>query len=143
MLKEAYKKSPYFKNQKGISLIEVLVSMLLMSIIGLGAAFVTGRTAVMHRDQNIHLHTVNQLRAELEENGCNSVVGQHDLQIEIADQSISLNCEVEDNGYTVSAFDHVNNGVKSSGVNEIIVRSTALSIADTDTFVPVKVQMTP
>jgi len=46
-----------YKHQQGVTLIEVLVSMVLMAIIGLGAAYISGRTTVMHRDQNLHLHT--------------------------------------------------------------------------------------
>ncbi|MDO4580137.1 MAG: prepilin-type N-terminal cleavage/methylation domain-containing protein [Acinetobacter sp.] len=34
------------KYQQGATLIEVLVSMVLMAVIGLGAAYISGRTAV-------------------------------------------------------------------------------------------------
>ena len=49
-----YKNSALHKHQQGVTLIEVLVSIVLMAVIGLGAAYISGRTAVLHRDQNIH-----------------------------------------------------------------------------------------
>ena len=40
-----YKPSSISRYQQGVTLIEVFVSMLLMAIIGLGAAYISGRTA--------------------------------------------------------------------------------------------------
>ena len=59
-----YRKTQHRAHQQGITLIEVLVSVAMMAIIGLGAAYIAGRTAVIHRDQNIHLYTVNQFRQQ-------------------------------------------------------------------------------
>lgn len=78
-----YKNSTLYKQQQGATLIEVLVSIVLMAIIGLGAAYISGRTAVMHRDQNIHLHTVNQMRQQLENSAecAGKSAGTHTVQI--------------------------------------------------------------
>src|SRR5574343_334851 len=59
-----------FSKQRGVTLIEVLMSVLLMAIIGLGSAFIAARTAVTHRDQNVHLHTIIQMRNQLEASQC-------------------------------------------------------------------------
>ncbi|WP_168406493.1 PulJ/GspJ family protein [Acinetobacter indicus] len=76
-----YKSSTMYKHQQGVTLIEVLVSMVLMAIIGLGAAYISGRTAVMHRDQNLHLHTVNQMRQYLESSTGTSCTNNIDIEV--------------------------------------------------------------
>lgn len=76
-----YKTSAISKYQQGVTLIEVLVSMLLMAIIGLGAAYISGRTAVVHRDQNLHLHTVNQMRQYLESSAGSGCTNNVDLDV--------------------------------------------------------------
>ncbi|MFC6166810.1 PulJ/GspJ family protein [Acinetobacter terrestris] len=95
-----YKTSAIFKHQQGVTLIEVLVSMLLMAIIGLGAAFISGRTAVMHRDQNIHLHTINQMREYLERGVCPDIEsGKH--YINVAEMKVAVECSVVSKTYEV------------------------------------------
>ncbi len=145
MLQATYKHSSSYQYQKGVTLIEVLVSMVLMAVIGLGAAYISGRTAVMHRDQNIHLHTVNQMRQQLENSSqCSGKsTGTHEVEIQVAGTSIDLDCIVQEEGYTVAAFDSHGDGVASSIEEGIKVNSATLEVNEDDTFVPIKVQMSP
>lgn len=140
-----YKKPLRLKYQQGVTLIEVLVSIVLMAIIGLGAAFIAGRTAVMHRDQNIHLHTVNQMRQQLENSAeCSGKSeGTHTVQIQVAGTDVNLNCVVDEGAYTVVAKDSTGAGVASSTTGGIKVSTATLAVDENNTFVPVKVQMSP
>ncbi|OTG78927.1 hypothetical protein B9T23_02345 [Acinetobacter terrae] len=145
MQQALYKNSALYKQQQGATLIEVLVSMVLMAVIGLGAAYISGRTAVMHRDQNIHLHTVNQMRQQLENSAeCGGkAVGTHAVQIQVAGTSIDLDCVVSEGAYTIVAKDSTGAGVVSSTSGGIKVSAATLAVDEDDTFVPVKVQMSP
>lgn len=140
-----YKNSALHKHQKGVTLIEVLVSIVLMAVIGLGAAYISGRTAVLHRDQNIHLHTVNQMRQQLENSDAcgGKAIGAYDVQIQVAGTGVNLNCVVSEGAYTVVARDSTGAGVASSTSGGIKVNAATLAVKDDDTFVPVKVQMSP
>lgn len=140
-----YKHFPAYQYQKGVTLIEVLVSMVLMAVIGLGAAYISGRTAVMQRDQNIHLHTVNQMRQQLEDSSkCSGKsTGTHEVEIQVAGINIDLDCMVQQEGYTVAAYDSTGGGVASSASGGIKVNSATLEVNEDDTFVPIKVQMSP
>ena len=140
-----YKNSALHKHQQGATLIEVLVSMVLMAIIGLGAAYISGRTAVMHRDQNIHLHTVNQMRQQLENSAecAGQNAGTHTVQIQVVGTGVNLDCVVSEGAYTVVARDSTGAGVASSTSGGIKVNAATLAVKDDDTFVPVKVQMSP
>ncbi|WP_291334919.1 PulJ/GspJ family protein [Acinetobacter sp. UBA801] len=140
-----YKSMMMHRHQQGATLIEVLVSMVLMAIIGLGAAYISGRTAVVHRDQNIHLHTVNQMRQQLEDSAeCGGkAVGSHEVQIQVAGTTVNLNCVVSKGSYTVAAKDSTGGGVASSTVGGIKVDAATLAVKETDTFVPVKVVISP
>ena len=103
------------KYQQGATLIEVLVSMVLMAVIGLGAAYISGRTAVVHRDQNIHLHTINQMRQQLENsNECGGkALGTHTVQVQVAGNNVNLDCIVSEGAYTVVANDSTGGGVNN------------------------------
>ncbi len=133
------------KYQQGATLIEVLVSMVLMAVIGLGAAYISGRTAVVHRDQNIHLHTINQMRQQLENsNECGGkALGTHTVQVQVAGNNVNLDCIVSEGAYTVVANDSTGGGVASSTVGGVKVSAATLEVDEADTFVPVKVQIAP
>src|SRR5690606_4533407 len=142
---EFYKSDVMHKHQQGVNLIVVLVSIVLMAVISLGAAYISGRTAVLHRDQNIHLHTVNQMRQQLENSDAcgGKAIGAHDVQIQVAGTGINLDCVVTEGAYTVVAKDSTGAGVASSTVGGIKVSAATLAVDEADTFVPVKVQMSP
>lgn len=138
---------PLFFKQKGVTLIEVLISILLMAIIGLGGAFIAGRTAVLHRDQNVHLHTINQMRNLLEHSQCMTPTTSTKV-ITVAEQSIDLDCTYVTGFYTVQAFEPPITGsttlvgVESSGPG-VGVNYPILQVKDSDTFVPIKVEIAP
>lgn len=145
MQQERYKYLPLLKYQQGVTLIEVLISIVLMAIIGLGAAFISGRTAVMHRDQNIHLHTINQFRQQLENSAqCGAkAIGTHTIQVDIAGSNVQADCIVKKQAFTVTALDgttNPNNGVAEANVD---VTYAEIRVNTNDTFVPVKVQISP
>ena len=126
--------------QNGITLIEVLVSILLMTIIGLGGAFIASRTAVIHRDQNIHLHAINEMRYRLESSGCLTDSNQ---DINVVGTTVAVDCNYIQQSYTVAAYASNGSGVASTNINEIKVNHPKLEVNSADTFVPVKVEISP
>ncbi|MGA8883631.1 MAG: prepilin-type N-terminal cleavage/methylation domain-containing protein [Acinetobacter sp.] len=141
-----YRKMQHRAHQQGITLIEVLVSIVMMAIIGLGAAYIAGRTAVIHRDQNIHLYTVNQFRQQLENTGqCSSkAVGTHTVQVDVAGSSVQAVCSVKKETFSVTARDgsgNQNNGV-AAGTVYVTYADIQVSTADTS-IVPIKVKISP
>ena len=129
-----------FSKQHGVTMIEVLISIFIMAIIGLGSAFIAGRTVTLHRDQNIYLHTINQMRNQLESSQC---ITAGTKVIAVAEQNINLDCTYTEGSYTVAAYNSTGGGVASSINGAIKVKYPALKIQDTDTFVPIKVEIQP
>ena len=146
MHQEHYKTSAISKYQQGVTLIEVLVSMLLMAIIGLGAAYISGRTAVTHRDQNLHLHTVNQMRQYLESSagsGCSN-----NVDLDVAGKKVTVNCIVQTKDYNVITKDNGNNVIVTPVDREVIVVSPTVKVVEkTDSTthwnVPIPVEIAP
>ncbi|MDM1281374.1 prepilin-type N-terminal cleavage/methylation domain-containing protein [Acinetobacter indicus] len=142
-----YKSSTMYKHQQGVTLIEVLVSMVLMAIIGLGAAYISGRTAVMHRDQNLHLHTVNQMRQYLESSTGTSCT--NNIDIEVAGKKVKVNCTLDTaKEYTVNIQDNSGAGIVTSVDQTVKVGSPTLEIVKTSNSethwdVPVTVKIAP
>ena len=141
------KSLPVFKHQQGVTLIEVLVSIVLMSIIGLGAAYISGRTAVMHRDQNLHLHTVTEMRKYLESSTGNDCITE---LADVSGKKVKVDCEITSKEYTVEIKD-ANGVVITSQLDGKVTVSTptlkvseiAASEADAYWDVPIKVEMAP
>lgn len=149
-----YKVPTVYRHQKGVTLIEVLVSMLLMAIIGLGAAYISGRTAVMHRDQNIHLFTVNQMRQYLESStgGCPAANPDGSRNVMVAGMKVVVKCTEKSKTYTVSPKDDSNtenNGIADLDVDVnyqtlSIVVPTEVSKLAADTLVPtIPIEISP
>ncbi|MCP0916045.1 MULTISPECIES: prepilin-type N-terminal cleavage/methylation domain-containing protein [Acinetobacter] len=146
MHQEHYKTSAISKYQQGVTLIEVLVSMLLMAIIGLGAAYISGRTAVLHRDQNLHLHTVNQMRQYLESSagsGCSN-----NVDLDVAGKKVTVNCIVQTKDYNVITKDNGDNVIVTPVDREVIVVSPTVKVVEkTDSTthwnVPIPVEIAP
>ncbi|TBW58458.1 hypothetical protein EZI54_03490 [Marinobacter halodurans] len=59
------------QRQQGIGLIEALVTLLLTAIIGLGMAYLMGRSAVAQKDMNVLGLTVGQMRNQIMSGRCN------------------------------------------------------------------------
>ncbi len=101
------------RSQRGLTMLEVLISLALMSIIGLGAAFISTKTAVMHRDQNIHLHTVNQLRHQISLAGLNSSTCSENKTIQIAGENVKVSCSLVEKTFEVDIFKEASQAVGS------------------------------
>lgn len=141
-----YKTSAISKYQQGVTLIEVLVSMLLMAIIGLGAAYISGRTAVVHRDQNLHLHTVNQMRQYLESSAGSGCTNNVDL--DVAGKKVTVNCIVKTKDYNVITKDNGDNVIVTPVDREVTVVSPTVKVVEkTDSTthwnVPIPVEIAP
>lgn len=128
-----------FSKQRGVTLIEVLMSVLLMAIIGLGSAFIAARTAVTHRDQNVHLHTISQMRNQLEASQC---ITTGTKTITVATTNVNLDCTYTTGNYTVKA-NGSGGGIASTGPGEIHVKFPALKVQTSDTFAPIKADIKP
>jgi prepilin-type N-terminal cleavage/methylation domain-containing protein len=92
------------RSQRGLTMLEVLISLALMSIIGLGAAFISTKTAVMHRDQNIHLHTVSQLRHQISSAGLDASTCSENKMIQIAGENVKVSCSLVEKTFQVDIF---------------------------------------
>lgn len=127
-----------FSKQRGVTLIEVLISIFLMAIIGLGSAFIAGRTAVLHRDQNVHLHTINQMRNQLESSQC---ITNGEKEITVGNQKVKLDCTYTVGSYTVTAKSG-NTDVAPNPPKVIEVKFPALKVQNdvNNTFVPIHIQ---
>ncbi|NNH77871.1 prepilin-type N-terminal cleavage/methylation domain-containing protein [Acinetobacter sp. ANC 5380] len=142
-----FKNPNIFKHQQGVTLIEVLVSIVLMAIIGLGAAYISGRTAVIHRDQNLHLHTVTKMREHLESSTGNDCISE---LTDVAGKKVKVDCEIKAKEYTVEIKD-VNGQVITSQLDgkatvstpTLKVSESAASEPDAYWDVPIKVEMAP
>ena len=128
-----------FSKQRGVTLIEVLMSVLLMAIIGLGSAFIAARTAVTHRDQNVHLHTISQMRNQLEASQC---ITAGTKTITVATTDVNLDCTYTTGDYTVVA-NGSGGGIASTLDGEIHVKFPALKVQTSDTFAPIKADIKP
>ncbi|MFK8933408.1 hypothetical protein ABCA12_0349 [Acinetobacter junii] len=129
-----------FSKQRGVTLIEVLMSVLLMAVIGLGSAFIAARTAVTHRDQNVHLHTIIQMRNQLEASQC---ITAGTKTITVATTNVNLDCTYPEGSYTVAARNSSGGGIASSAPDAIKVKAPALKVQTSDTFVPIKADIKP
>lgn len=128
-----------FSKQRGVTLIEVLMSVLLMAIIGLGSAFIAARTAVTHRDQNVHLHTISQMRNQLEASQC---ITTGTKTITVGTTNVNLDCTYTTGNYTVKA-NGSGGGIASTDPGEIHVKFPALKVQTSDTFAPIKADIKP
>lgn len=132
-----------FSKQQGVTLIEVLISIFLMAIIGLGSAFIAARTAVIHRDQSVHLHTISQMRNALESSQC---ITDGTKTITVATTNLNLDCTYTTGDYTVAAYGSGGVGVASSASGVIHVKFPALKVqnnADNNAFVPIHADIKP
>ncbi|MNZ40498.1 hypothetical protein D3C78_580190 [compost metagenome] len=61
------------RRQRGDALIEALISMLLVSVVGLGLVYSTSRVAVSHKDMNLQAMAVSQMRNLLQNHGSGTI----------------------------------------------------------------------
>ncbi|MCD0188981.1 PulJ/GspJ family protein [Acinetobacter sp. PW68] len=133
--------SSKYQHQAGITLIEVLISLLLMAIIGLGGAYIAARTAVVQRDGNIQLQTINKMRqvAVKADTICSNT-----SSITINGTSVTTPCTLTPTTYTVNASINSNPPPTSPPYSaSVTVQSPSIQVSDSDQFVPVKSIISP
>lgn len=133
-----------YQHQSGITLIEVLISLLLMAIIGLGGAYIAARTAVIQRSGNIQVQAINKMRQiAVKANASNCL---NTSSITINGTSIATPCTLTSNSYTVNASVNNNPPTPGSGTaysRSVTVQFPSIQVSDTDTFVPIKSVISP
>lgn len=113
------------KKNNGFTLLEVLISLLLLMIIGLGGAYLLARANVTQRDMNIHLLTVSQMRYILQNsNGtCTS-----SSNITINGTNAITPCTSNTTTYTVTAT-----GLSTGGTSTVSITYPSVTVSTTDT----------
>lgn len=133
------------RSQLGLTMLEVLISLVLMSIIGLGAAFISTKTAVMHRDQNIHLHTVNQLRHQISLAGLDSSTCTENKTIQIAGENVKVSCSLVEKTFEVDIFKEASQaaGSRITPATDVKIRYVEIENTNNDAekviTVPIKI----
>jgi len=116
------------KKQAGFTFLEILISMMLMVIIGLGTAYILARINVSQRDMNIHLLTVSQMRSILQGNSsCSS-----GSLISINGATVATPCTFNSVTYNVSAFDNTGNINSGLAAANVAVNSPQITVSPTD-----------
>ena len=83
---------PCIKYQRGMSMMEALITLLIMSIIGMGIAYMTGRAMVAQRNMGAQHLAVSQMRHQLKTGQCqSSAVLSKSLQI--GSQTLAAACQ--------------------------------------------------
>ena len=150
-MSQLIKRNSKYQHQAGITLIEVLITLLLMAIIGLGGAYVAARTAVVY---TVAVYTV-----------VHSVVGSSDLyafrsplqthnflglqsnrrwniNITINGTSVTTPCTLTSTTYTVNSY-QASSPTSIYQSQSVTVNSPAIQVSSSDTFVPVKSVISP
>lgn len=135
--------SSKYQHQAGITLMEVLISLLLMAIIGLGGAYIAARTAVVQRDGNIQLQTINKMRqvAVKADTICSNT-----SSITINGTSVTTPCTLTSTNYTVNASVTSNPPSPGAGTAysaSVTVQSPSIQVDSANTFIPVKSVISP
>lgn len=134
--------SSKYQHQAGITLIEVLISLLLMAIIGLGGAYIAARTAVVQRDGNIQIQTINKMRQVAVKADTSSCVNTSSITIN--GTSVTTPCTLTSTTYTVNAS--INSSAPPTPPPysaSVTVQSPSIQVSGSDTFVPVKSVISP
>lgn len=140
-MSQLIKRNSKYQYQAGITLIEVLISLLLMAIIGLGGAYIAARTAVVQRDGNIQLQTINKMRqvAVKADTICSNT-----SSITINGTSVTTPCTLTSTTYTVNASINSSPPPTSPPYSaSVTVQSPSIQVSDSDQFVPVKSIISP
>lgn len=136
--------SSKYQHQAGITLIEVLISLLLMAIIGLGGAYIAARTAVVQRDGNIQLQAINKMRQIAVKADASSCADTSSITIK--GTTVITPCTFSPISYTVNASVNTNPPSPGTGYSaSVTVQSPSISIqvSSSNTFVPIKSVISP
>jgi Tfp pilus assembly protein PilV len=134
--------SSKYQHQAGITLIEVLISLLLMAIIGLGGAYIAARTAVVQRDGNIQIQTINKMRQIAVKANTSSCVDTSSITIN--GTSVTTPCTLTSTTYTVNASINSSPPPTSPPYSaSVTVQSPSIQVSSSNTFVPIKSVISP
>lgn len=129
------------KNQAGITLIEVLISVLLTAIIGLGAAYIAARTTVIQRNGNIQVQAINKMRQvaiKADSSTCTAT-----STITINGTTVTTPCTINATTYTVAAFNSTTGPGSSVASADVTVEFPSIQVDSAASFVPVKSVISP
>ena len=133
-------RSSKYQHQAGITMIEVLITLLLMTIIGLGGAYIAARTAVVQRNGNIQLQTINKMRQIAVKADASSCVDTSSITIN--GTSVTTPCTLTSTTYTVNSY-QASSPTSIYQSQSVTVNSPAIQVSSFDTFVPVKSVISP
>lgn len=133
-------RSSKYQHQAGITMIEVLITLLLMTIIGLGGAYIAARTAVVQRNGNIQLQTINKMRQIAVKADASSCVDTSSITIN--GTSVTTPCTLNSKIYTVNSY-QASSPTSIYQSQSVTVNSPAIQVSSSDTFVPVKSEISP
>lgn len=133
-------RSSKYQHQAGITMIEVLITLLLMTIIGLGGAYIAARTAVVQRNGNIQLQTINKMRQIAVKADASSCVNTSSITIN--GTSVTTPCMLTSITYTVNSY-QASSPTSIYQSQSVTVNSPAIWVSSSDTFVPVKSEISP
>lgn len=133
-------RSSKYQHQAGITMIEVLITLLLMTIIGLGGAYIAARTAVVQRNGNIQLQTINKMRQIAVKADASSCVDTSSITIN--GTSVTTPCTLTSTTYTVNSY-QASSPTSIYQSQSVTVNSPAIQVSSSDTFVPVKSVISP
>lgn len=133
-------RSSKYQHQAGVTMIEVLITLLLMTIIGLGGAYIAARTAVVQRNGNIQLQTINKMRQIAVKADASSCVDASSITIN--GTSVTTPCTLTSTTYTVNSY-QASSPTSIYQSQSVTVNSPAIQVSSSDTFVPVKSVISP
>lgn len=99
--------------QAGLSMLEALITLLLMSIIGMGIAYVTGKTLVAQRNTGAQYLAVSQMRQAVKSGDCAGAANVS-RTVQIASMSLQANCRSEN--VTLTVVPAAGSGIASQAV---------------------------
>lgn len=105
-------------------MLEALITMLLLAIIGIGIAFIAGRTMVAQRNASTQHLAISQMRETLKSGLCDASA-PITVPLSIASNTINASCKSEAVELTV---------VPASGVQQIVQVSIPQISADHEMF---------
>jgi Tfp pilus assembly protein PilV len=85
------------KGNRGLSLIEGLISVLLVGVLGLGFAYVTITTSLSKKYMNTQGLTVNSMRYALQQGNCTSNT------LAVGGSSVAVSCSTTPLNYTITS----------------------------------------
>lgn len=111
-------------SQMGLSMLEALITMLLLAVIGIGIAFVAGRTMVAQRNASTQHLAVSQMREALKSGACDASAPTA-IALNIASSTVNASCQSESIELTV---------LPASGAQQVVQVAIPQIAADHEMF---------